>query len=120
MKLIGIYNAEGGLTGELSYVWKKMLGANHCALCDITHSLVFPKKKWKELVDELHINIQVIHLNERAPALKSLTNGKTPCIVLSCEGNYEIIIDTTDLKNCKGEVSRLENLLFKKLPKPSA
>ena len=120
MELIGIYDAEGGLSGELSYAWGKMLGRNHCELCDITHSLFFQKKKWKELIDKLYITIRVVHLNEQSPALKSVTDGKTPCIVLSCDGNYEIIIDTTDLKNCNGDVCKFENLLFEILPYASA
>jgi hypothetical protein len=36
-RLIGVYNAEGSLRGELAYLLGKLTGRAHCALCDITH-----------------------------------------------------------------------------------
>jgi hypothetical protein len=37
MKFVGIYNADGTILGEISYVAKKLAGRGSCALCDITH-----------------------------------------------------------------------------------
>jgi len=34
---VGIYNADGSLLGEVSYVLAKYTGRGHCELCDITH-----------------------------------------------------------------------------------
>ena len=36
-KAYGVYHADGGIIGELAYVWGKIRGTAHCALCDITH-----------------------------------------------------------------------------------
>ena len=34
-KLYGIYHADGGLVGELAYIFGKYTGNVHCSLCDI-------------------------------------------------------------------------------------
>ena len=39
-RLIGVYDADGGLRGELAYVLGHLAGRAECALCDITHSAV--------------------------------------------------------------------------------
>ena len=39
-RLVGVYDADGGLLGEAAYVWGKVRGTRHCALCDITHRRV--------------------------------------------------------------------------------
>ena len=44
-RLVGVYNANGGIVGELSYVLGKVKGSAHCALCDISHGKSFRAKK---------------------------------------------------------------------------
>ena len=46
-KLYGIYHADGGLVGELAYIFGKYTGNIHCSLCDITHNKITMKKEWK-------------------------------------------------------------------------
>lgn len=44
VRYTGIYNADGGLVGEVRYVVGHLLGTAECALCDITHSPVRRKR----------------------------------------------------------------------------
>jgi hypothetical protein len=37
IRLTGVYNANGGIMGELAYVLGHLVGARECNLCDITH-----------------------------------------------------------------------------------
>lgn len=39
-RLVGVYDADGTVLGELSYFVKARLGRAHCSLCDITHGVV--------------------------------------------------------------------------------
>ncbi len=39
VRLIGVYDADGTLRGELGYWVGARLGRRHCSLCDITHAL---------------------------------------------------------------------------------
>ena len=43
---MGIYNADGSLLGEISYVVAKYTGRGHCELCDITHGTFRRKRSW--------------------------------------------------------------------------
>ena len=38
-RILGIYNADGGLWGEMRYITGRIFGKSHCALCDITHGV---------------------------------------------------------------------------------
>ena len=50
-KIIGIYNANGSLLGEMRYVFDKVFLKKHCALCDITHGMSYKAKTtWLELM----------------------------------------------------------------------
>ena len=64
--LWGVYHANGGLVGELTYVIGKLRGTAHCGLCDITHS-VRMKPEWKTLEASLDIPFKLVHLNEQPP-----------------------------------------------------
>jgi hypothetical protein len=46
-RLVGVYNANGSVGGELAYFIGARLGRAHCALCDITHGLVRERATWK-------------------------------------------------------------------------
>ena len=46
-ELIGVYNADGGLVGEATYLVGHLLGRTQCALCDVTHSPVRRKPAWE-------------------------------------------------------------------------
>jgi hypothetical protein len=35
IRLIGVYDADGGLRGEIAYLAGK-LGGHHCSLCDVS------------------------------------------------------------------------------------
>src|SRR6478609_4856955 len=52
-RLVGVYDADGGLLGEAAYAWGKARGTRHCALCDITHSPWRRKPAWDAMAAEL-------------------------------------------------------------------
>ena len=107
----GIYHADGGILGELSYVWGKIRGTAHCALCDITHKRVSMKKEWREMSDNLDFDIELLHLNEQFPELEKITLGRTPCVVVSYGENLEIIVDADDLEECEKSVNSFRETL---------
>lgn len=42
VEVVGVYDADHTLAGEVAYVVGKLLGRRHCALCDVTHPLARP------------------------------------------------------------------------------
>ena len=112
-RIYGIYNADGGLIGELFYLFGKLLGRTHCDLCDITHSTFGEKKSWRAMNSRLQFPVELVHLNQRDLKLSSFTQGITPCVVLEKEDKYWLLIDSERLKSCGGKVSESEKILAK-------
>ena len=82
-RLIGVYDADGGLRGEIAYVAGKVTG-RHCTLCDITHSPVRRRREWDSYVSTLPVPFEVVHRNERSMALQRVTEGREACVVAEC------------------------------------
>ncbi len=113
--LWGVYHANGGLVGELAYVFGKIRGTAHCALCDITHGPFSKKPEWRELELELGIPVRLVHLNERSPELLAATGDRTPTLMLETEDGFTEVISPEELEEVGGSVAefraRLEAVL---------
>lgn len=120
MKLIGIYNADGGVFGELSYLFGHLIGVRDCKLCDITHSPFAKKREWKEferrLKADLGIEWLLVHKNERSDAQLAASAGREPCVLIEDDaGKLSMILDWTDLKLARGSVVSFERAVRAKL-----
>lgn len=110
-RLIGIYEADGSLLGELSYVVGKLLGRRHCALCDITHGAVKKKPEFVALEERLPLPIELLHLDERTPAQREASEGHTPCVLLEDDDGLRVVLTAEDLDRCEGDVACFEELV---------
>ncbi|MBJ29419.1 MAG: hypothetical protein CMB61_05105 [Euryarchaeota archaeon] len=114
-RVFGVYNADGGILGEISYVWGKIRGTVHCALCDITHRGISKKKEWKELESRLKLPIELLHINEQDATLGKFTEGITPCVVGDFEGKLQLVMNAEELEECGKSVSKFESLISEKV-----
>jgi hypothetical protein len=97
-RLIGVYDADGGLRGELAYLAGKFAG-RHCSLCDITHSPVRRRREWDAYVATLPIPFDVVHRNERSRVLEEATEGREACVVAECDdGSIVLLLGNADLE----------------------
>ena len=118
--LIGIYKADGGVIGELSYYFGHLVGVRSCSLCDITHSPVKKKSAFKKLEQELlrdhGIAIKMIHLNERNDRELKASAGREPCVLLEYpDQSISMFLDAVDLKALSGSVTSLRRLILSRL-----
>ena len=109
-KLVGIYNANGSVLGELKYLVGKLTGQSDCALCDITHGPFRGKADFRDAQQALDIPFENLHLDELEPDLQSFRNH-APCIVAICDSQYSLLITSAELKQCKGDVVHLFDLI---------
>ena len=120
VKIIGVYHADGGIVGELSYVAGKMLGRRHCALCDITHSFAWKKDEWQKCEVGFGVPFQLLHLNERTDTIKKFTEGKTPCVIGEyADGRLVMLLNAETLSGFGGDVGKFEGYLRKTLSEES-
>lgn len=104
-RLLGVYNADGGLVGELRYVVGHLLGTTSCALCDITHSPIRRKKEWDALVAELGIRVDLRHLNELDDRERAAVGDDAPIVLVESEGMLRPLLDAEQLTALDGSVA---------------
>ena len=115
--LVGVYDADGTLTGELRYwVGAHLTGTAHCALCNITHGLFREKAGWREVVEELPLPFEAVHLDERSPEVAEASEGRTPCVLAArTDGSVDILLGPGELEAMGGEPSHLASALSEAL-----
>ncbi len=118
--LIGVYKADGGIIGELSYFFGHLVGARNCSLCDISHSPIKKKSSFKALEKELlknhNIAIKMLHMNERNERELKASAGREPCMLLEYpDGSISMFLDYVELKAISGSVSSLRKLILSRL-----
>lgn len=118
--LIGIYKADGGIVGELSYFFGHLIGVRSCSLCDISHTPITKKSSFKglerHLLEEHGIFVRMIHLNERNERELKASEGREPCMLLEYpDQSISMFLDAADLKALSGSVSSLKKLISSRL-----
>jgi hypothetical protein len=103
---VGIYNADGTLFGEISYVAKKLAGRGSCALCDITHGWTGRKKTFDTTCQAADITWDLVHRDEATP--EQLAAARTlPAVIRNDNGAWSLVLGPTDLDACNGEPEEL-------------
>ncbi len=107
-RLIGVYNAEGTLRGELSYFVGARLGRAHCALCDITHGLARERADWKRLRDDLPVPFDTFHRDDQPDAVRAASRDVAPVVVAESGGGaLTVLLGPDELEACGGSTERL-------------
>lgn len=108
-ELVGVYDADGSLLGELAYAWGKVRGTRHCGLCDITHSAVRRKRAWDEMVARLPAPVRVLHLDELDGDLRAVVGRTGAPVVLARHGDeWRVALDAASLDAMGGSVDAFE------------
>lgn len=113
VRYVGVYDADGGLAGELRYIVGHLLGRAECALCDITHSPVRRKPAWDRMVATLGVPFDLRHRNELTNLERTaLTGVGLPLVAAELDdGRIIEVLGSTALASCGGDVERLRSLL---------
>ena len=113
VRLVGVYDADGTLRGELAYWIGARLGRRHCSLCDITHSPVRRKPEWDRMVARLGRPIVLLHRNELDPALEAAVREIALPVVVAhhANGSTSVALDADDLRQLRGSVTEFEQAL---------
>ena len=119
-RIIGVFKANGGLLGELSYILGHTFGLKSCELCDITHSPLRKKTEFKKLEQtiksEFDLDFKLVHMNQRTEKELLASKGREPCVLLEySDGALSMLIDWVELKSSKGKVLSFERLLRSRL-----
>jgi hypothetical protein len=116
-RLVGVYDADGGLLGEAAYVWGKVRGTRHCALCDITHGRVRRRHEWDQMVAGLGIPVDLLHLNEMPPDVgEAVAACGAPVVLARADaGGLRLLVAGPELDALNGSVAGFGGLLRARL-----
>lgn len=111
--VVGIYDADGGIWGELTYVVGHLLGRTECALCDVTHSPVRRKPEWDAMASRLPVQMRLVHRNEASASELAAAAAVGLPVVLGTrsDGQRSVLLDRSALDALDGSVGRFESAL---------
>jgi hypothetical protein len=112
VRLVGVYDADSSLRGELAYWVGARLGRRHCSLCDITHGSVRQRPEWKACQAELPVPFQTYHRNDQPDTIGSAVIGPAPFVLAETDSGNVVLLTSSDLDACHGSTERLIAAIF--------
>lgn len=109
-RLIGVYDADGTLRGELTYWVGARLGFAHCSLCDITHGLVSERSDWTACRGALPVPFETYHRDDQPGVVRSAVTT-LPVVVAETDGGIVTLLGPEQLDRCGGSVERFAEAL---------
>jgi hypothetical protein len=106
-RLVGVYDADGTLRGEVAYWVGARLGRAHCSLCDITHGSVREKSSWKTCRAGLPVEFDTFHRNDQPDDVRVALEGVTPAVVADTTDGILLLLGPEELEACGGDPDAL-------------
>ena len=111
-ELIGVYDADSTLLGEVSYWVGARLGKTHCSLCELTHGLFTKKNQWKECEMNLRVSFWAFHRNDAPADVLECAAGQYPVVLKRVNGQLSIVLTRSDLESFGGDTRRFGEYLI--------
>ena len=107
VRLVGVYDADSTLRGELAHWVGARLGRRHCALCEITHGSVRQRPEWKTCQAGLPVPFDTYHRNDQPDTIRTAAGGQAPVVVAETDTGHVLLLASGDLEACDGSIDRL-------------
>ncbi len=102
MRLVGIYDADGTLAGELRYALSKLAGRSSCALCDITHGWnPMGSRQWRQACAASSVELELVHRDDATPEQLGAATA-LPSIVGARGHGWEEALTAAEIATFKG------------------
>jgi hypothetical protein len=99
-----VYDARGGIVGELAYAIGRARGTRHCALCGLTHGRVRERPAWRALRASLPVPVDAFHLNDRPPEVAAASAGTAPAVVAHTGAEAVLLLGREQLEAIGGDL----------------
>jgi hypothetical protein len=107
IRLIGVYDADSTMRGEVAYWIGARLGRRHCSLCDITHGSIRQRPEWTTCRAGLPVPFDTFHRNDQPDTTRAAAGGQAPVVVAETEVGHVLLLSPAELDACGGSVDRL-------------
>jgi hypothetical protein len=106
-RLVGVYDADHTVRGEMTYWIGARLGRAHCALCDITHGMLRRRSEWNAYVAGLDVPFETFHRDDQPDEVRAATGDRVPVVVAETSVGHVVLLDPATLDACAGSIDRL-------------
>ncbi len=117
VRLVGVYDADSTLRGELSYWINARLGRAHCSLCDITHGLIRERPEWTRCRSALPVPFDTYHRDDQPDSVRAAIGDGAPAVVAETVDGIVPVLDSAELADCRGSIEALVEAVEQKLAK---
>lgn len=111
-RLIGVYDADGTLRGEVAYWIGARLGRGHCSLCDVTHGTFTEKLEWKRCRSALSVPFDTYHRDDQPEGVRRASGDTAPVVLAETAEGFVLILDDKRISSVGGDPSRLVELIM--------
>jgi hypothetical protein len=107
VRLVGVYDADSTLRGELTYWIGARLGRRHCSLCDITHGTLRQRPEWKACQAGLPVPFDTYHRDDQPDSIRTAANAHAPVVIAVTDIGNMLLLAPTELDACDGSIDLL-------------
>ena len=104
-ELIGVYDADSTLLGEISYWVGARLGISHCSLCELTHGLFTQKSEWRQCAESLTIPFRLFHRDDAPDDVLVALAGEFPAVLQRTTEGVKVILTKNELERFHGRTA---------------
>ena len=104
-ELIGVYDADSTLLGEISYWVGARFGITHCSLCELTHGLFTKKSEWKQSSESFTVLFLLFHRDDAPHDVLNVLAGEFPAVLQRTTEGVSVILTKDELERFDGHTS---------------
>jgi hypothetical protein len=82
------------------------LGRTSCALCEVTHGALRPKRAWLDAAPRLPAPVRLVHRDQRSSVEVAASGERLPCVLVRRGDVVEVLLGPEELAACGGDVDR--------------
>ena len=107
IELVGVYDADGTVVGEVRYWFGARFGSAHCELCDITHGTFRRTSAWRDFLDRCEVPFVTHHRDDAPPDVLAAV-GPLAAVCAVTEGGIVPLLGPDDLERCDRSVASFD------------
>ena len=104
-ELIGVYDADSTLLGEISYWVSARFGITHCSLCELTHGLFTKKSEWKQCAQSFSVPFHLFHRDDAPSDVLNALADEFPAVLQRTTEGLKVILTKEELERFDGRTS---------------
>lgn len=110
-ELIGVYDADSTLWGEMTYWIGARVGRAHCSLCELTHGMFTKKSAWKQCESSMGLPFHTYHRNDAPAEILEIAQGHFPVVLARSSDTLSIALTPEELDAFHGSIALFEQWL---------